>query len=65
MIKGFDDFFFCTLVVVSYAACSIEDDGLARQGFSTSIQRNFRGTWSKCQNKIWWASDIWFCRVII
>ena len=34
MIKVFDDFFFfCALVVVSYSASSIENDGLTRGGF--------------------------------
>ena len=46
MIKVFDDFFFsfCALVVVSYSASSIENDGLTRGGFSTSMQRNFHDT---------------------
>ena len=52
MIKVFDDFFFfCALVVVSYSASSIENDGLTRGGFSTSMQRNFHDTWSECQFK--------------
>ena len=37
-------FSFCALVVVSYSASSIENDGLTRGGFSTSMQRNFHDT---------------------
>lgn len=51
-IKVFDDLFFCALVVVSYSASSIENDGLARGGFSTFMQRNFHDTWSEYQIKI-------------
>ena len=53
MIKVFDDFFFffCALVVVSYSASSIENDGPTRGGFSTSMQRNFHDAWSECQFK--------------